>query len=158
MTSMGVQGVMMDQVDAEGWEGKVVLLRVYGTLSQGRPADVGIPAAREVLLDRGALAVYVSRAGLRGADGRGPDASDVPGDGMTDPILVANDIIARRVGEHETKLKWLSGGEGELFARDLLEVLKRERGGRKVDDHKEALLRDSLALMDLPAVMGGEES
>jgi hypothetical protein len=155
-TSMGVQGAMMDLVEAEGWEGRVVLLRVHGTLRQGRPAEIGIPAAREVLLDRGALAVYVSRAGLRGADSKGAGTHDPSGEGTTDPILVANRIIARRVGEHETKLKWLSGGDGELFARDLLEVLKRERGSRKVDDHKEALLRDSLALMGIPEMLGGD--
>ena len=155
-TGTEAQGELMELVDAEGWEGRVVLLRVRGTLGQGRPADVGIPSAREALLNRGALAVYVSRAGLKGADRKGPGADAPSRGGGTDPVQVANRIIAQRVCDFDTGLGWLSGAEGEHFARDILEVLKRERGSRKVDDHREALLADSMALMSLPNRLGGD--
>ncbi len=146
---------LMEMVEAEGWEAKVVLLRAHGTLAEGRPAEIGIPAARDAILDGGALAVYVSRAGLRGAeDRRSGDRGD--GKGAEDPVAVSERVLSRAIEDFETSQGWLTGEEGKALADDLLRVLKQERGTRKVDDHKETVLRNALAVLDPTRHRGGE--
>jgi exonuclease SbcD len=147
---------LLEMVEAEGWEAKVVLLRAHGTLAEGRPAEIGIPAARDAILDRGAIAVYVSRAGLRGAEDR---RTGEVGDGMgtEEPVLVSKRVISRAIDGFETSQEWLKGEEGKALADDLLTVLKQERGTRKVDDHKETILRNSIAILDRTRHDGGED-
>ena len=146
---------LMEMVEAEGWEAKVVLLRAHGTLAEGRPAEIGIPAARDAILDGGALAVYVSRAGLRGAeDRRSGDLGD--DNGAEDPAAVSKRVLSRAIEGFETSQEWLTGERGMALAGDLLRVLKQERGTRKVDDHKETIIRDALAVLDPTRHRGGE--
>jgi exonuclease SbcD len=147
---------LMKMVEAVGWEAKVVLLRAHGTLAEGRPAEIGIPAARDVILDRGAIAVYVSRAGLRGAeDRRTGEKSD--GKGSEEPGSVSKRVLSRAIDGFDTSQHWLTGEEGKALADDLLMVLKQERGTRKVDDHKETILRNGMAVLDPTRHEGGEE-
>jgi DNA repair exonuclease SbcCD nuclease subunit len=142
---------LSEDVDVEGG---VVLLRAHGVLASGRPSELGIPSAREALLGRGALTVHVSRMGLRSAtDGKlGPS-----GDGAhLEPAQVFHDVLEGRIDEHHTDLGWLKGDDGLALANELFKVLSRERGSRKVEDHKEALRADAMAILGTRKRMGGE--
>jgi hypothetical protein len=158
---------LMAMVEAGGWEGRVVLLRVGGTLGQGRPAEIGVTGARDALLDQGALSVHVSRASLKGADagpaGGGAGAGDGAGggagdgNGSTDPMEVSRRVLARRIEGHETEHAMLREGAGRSLAWDLVEVLKQERGAMKVGDHNDAILEQAMALLGTPGRAGSDE-
>ncbi len=147
---------LVEMVEVEGWEAKVVLLRAYGTLAEGRPAEIGIPAARDAILDRGAIAVYISRAGLRGAEDR-RTGDLVDGSGTEEPVEVSKIVLSRAIDGFQTSQEWLKGDEGKALADDLLTVLKLERSNRKVDDHKVTILRNAIAILDRTRHDGGED-
>ncbi|MCK4300845.1 MAG: hypothetical protein KAX80_14985, partial [Planctomycetes bacterium] len=147
---------LAEMVEAESWEAKVVLLRVHGTLAEGRPAEIGIPAARDGILDKGAIAVYVSRAGLRGAeDRRTVDLTE--GKGSEEPAVVSSRVLSMAIDGFETSHEWLKREEGKVLADDLLKVLKQERGLRKVEDHKETILGNAMAIIDRTRHDGSED-
>ncbi len=129
-------------------EGKVVLLKVRGTLSQGRPAEVGVPAVRQDLLKRGALAVYVNRAGLLPPD-RGTEGTAALGTAAKEPKEVARELMRGQIDEHASPLHWLAGDEGLRLALDLLDILRQERGTAKVDDHKDRVVNEAMAVIAL---------
>jgi DNA repair exonuclease SbcCD nuclease subunit len=145
---------LRDLIDEQERKGAVVLIRAHGSLATGRPSELGISQVRQTLLEGGALAVHVSRIGLRGSD-RTASKSD-EGDGPIDPEQVFKRVLKRRLEEHETELAWLKGDPGMALADDLFRVLNRERGARKVDDHKDSLRADGMAILGSKDRMGGE--
>jgi hypothetical protein len=152
----GLREELLGAVDAGGWEGSIVLLRVRGTMGQGRPVEIGIGDARDGLLDRGALSVHVSRAGLKGPEVRARPAGAGDVGDATDPVAVSRRIISRQVEDFETTHPGLKGADGQALAWDLVEVLKRERGARKVADHRKAIVEQAMALLGFPDRGGGD--
>ncbi|NIP34707.1 MAG: hypothetical protein GWN18_07140 [Thermoplasmata archaeon] len=65
MTAEGAADSLGSLVSGAEPSDTIVLLRVRGALSHGRPTDIGVQGAREALEERGARAVFVNRRGLR---------------------------------------------------------------------------------------------
>jgi DNA repair exonuclease SbcCD nuclease subunit len=129
-------------------EGKVVLLKVRGILSQGRPAEVGVPAVRQDILKKGALVVYVNRAGLHPPD-RGSEGAAAHGTATKEPKEVARELMKVQIDEYASPLEWLVGQDGLKLALDLFDVLRQEKGTAKVDDHKDRVINEAMAIIDL---------
>ena len=131
--------------------GHVVLLRVRGALSSGRPADLELPAMRQAMLDRGALVVFLNRAGLteverEGGEGAGAGAGGGAGG---DPREVASRVLLGHIERHQSPLPWLRGEGGCAVALALLDVLKQERGESRRDDHADKVVRESFSVLDV---------
>jgi DNA repair exonuclease SbcCD nuclease subunit len=142
---------MVEGIDPEG---SVVLLRVYGTLTEGRPSDVSIPRVRETIVSGGAIAVPVSRAGLRSPERRAALEGLAMGDRM-DPLEVSRKILGTVLEEHANPLPWLRGDGGVDLAMDLIEVLREDRKEALKGDREDAVRRRAMTLLDTGDRLGG---
>ncbi len=140
--------------------GAIVLLRVHGTLSYGRPSDLGITGARDGLLERGAEAVFVNRRGLRRAQaavGEGPAGSQ-----GADRAGIEDRALRDALDGYDTPVHWLRGEEGVALARELLAVVKEERGELSAARYQERVKTRAMEVLALhqrpgPGETGGEE-
>jgi len=103
------------------------------------------------MLDRGALAVFLNRAGLteverEGGEGAGAGAGGGAGG---DPREVASRVLLGHIERHQSPLPWLRGEGGCAVALALLDVLKQERGESRRDDHADKVVRESLSVLDV---------
>ena len=146
---------------AEGAEpgGSIVLLRVHGTLSHGRPTDLDVPAIKALLEERGAEAVFVNRRGLRKAQ------AVVPGGGDDLAGLDREEVEGRTLRQalegSEAPVAWLREEEGLDLARELLRIAKEDRGDLSEAKHTEAVKARCLEVLALherpgPDTGGGE--
>jgi len=138
----------------------IVLLRVHGTLSYGRPSDLGINAAREDLLGRGATAVFVNRRGLRKA--QAISVEGVRGAPGADRSGIEDRALREALAGQATPVPWLRGEEGLALARDLLAVAKEERGEMSVARYQERVKARAMEVLSLhqrpgPVDEGGDE-
>ncbi len=137
-------------------EGRVVLLRVRGTLSSGRPTDLDLASVGQALLAQGARAFALNRSGLREAEatveGRGAAATAAEAAGgatEADPRLLSGAVLAAHIESHGSPLHWLRGEAGKGVALGLLEVLRQERGDARRDDHADRIVREALSVLDV---------
>ncbi len=107
-------------------EDALVLLRVHGILSYGKPTDISITKARSALEERGARAVFVNRRGLRKPQTVGLEAGDI-GSGL-DRAQIERRALEGTVLDCETPVEWLKGKEGVALAEELLVVAKEPQG------------------------------
>ena len=127
--------------------GSIVLLRVHGTLSYGRPADLGITAARDDLLERGAKAVFVNRRGLRRAQATAGEGSGAtPG---ADRAEIEDRALRDALDGYATPVPWLRGEEGIALARELLAVVKEERGEQSATRYQERVVARAMEVLAL---------
>jgi exonuclease SbcD len=140
-------------------KGSIVLLRVRGTLSYGRPSDLDVPSVKADLEGRGAEAVFVNRRGLRraqpAAPGGGGDLAGLDRDAIEDRAL------REALAEAGTPVGWLRDEEGLDLAKELLRIAKEDRGDLSEARHVEAVKTrclEVLALHERPGPdPGGDE-
>ncbi len=134
----------------------IVLLRVHGTLSYGRPSDLAIPAVRDDLEERGAVAVFVNRRGLRKAQ-----AVTLEGrEGLTglDKAGIEDRALREALEGYDAPVAWLRDGEGLALAKELLQLAKEDRGDLTETRHTEMVKArglELLALHERPGPEGG---
>jgi len=138
-------------VEAVEPQGAIVLLRVHGTLSYGKPTDIAVQRARSDLEERGATCVFVNRRGLRK-----PQAVDLEGSGGA-PGMDRETIELRALGTaleaYDTPVGWLKGREGVELARELLTVAKEppgDEGTARYVERVKGRAMEVLALHDRP--------
>jgi DNA repair exonuclease SbcCD nuclease subunit len=146
-------------VEDVGPMGSIVLLRIHGTLSQGRPSDLGVPAVKADLESRGAEAVFVNRRGLRKAQ---PVALEGGGDlsGM-DREAIEEHALRGSLDGAENPVEWLRGDDGLDLARELLRIAKEDRGDLPEAKHADAVKArclEVLALHERPGPDKGGEA
>ena len=112
------------------------------------------------MLDRGARAVFLNRAGLTeaeraGADGAGAGAAGEAGAAGGDTREVAGRVLLGHIERYRSPLPWLRGESGRAVALDLLDTLKTERGESRTDDHTEMIIMDSLSKLDVEGRASG---
>jgi DNA repair exonuclease SbcCD nuclease subunit len=143
---------------AEGTDpgGSIVLLRVHGTLSHGRPSDLDVPAVKADMEERGAEAVFVNRRGLRKAQAAAPDGGrDLSG---LDREEIEDRTLRQALDGSEAPVPWLRGEEGLDLARELLRIAKEDRGDLPEAKHTEAVkarCMEVLALHERPGPDAG---
>ena len=148
-TAVDVRTVLFDRVGALDPTDRIVLLRVHGTLSFGRPADLGLGEARDQLLRDGGRAVFVNRSGLRKAQ-----ASGLGGEGQG-PLSgatreeIEEDALTRSLADHASPLEWLKGGEGIALARELLKVVREDPGEMPAAKYTKRVLDAARQVLDL---------
>jgi DNA repair exonuclease SbcCD nuclease subunit len=129
----------------------IVLLRVHGTLSYGRPSDLSVPEVRTDLEERGARAVFVNRGGLRKAH-----PADVKGAENLEDLdraTIEDRTLEEAISDHDTPVPWLRGAEGVALARQLLNIAKEEQGdlsAQRYLDRVKGRAMEVLALHERP--------
>ncbi|MBS7609650.1 exonuclease SbcCD subunit D, partial [Candidatus Bathyarchaeota archaeon] len=146
--SSEVQGELMEALKGIPVEGKVVLLKIKGELSQGKTSDIDFQALRRFLLEKGALYIHLNRQGLTS---REYALSLVPGEDRTSIELRLLKEALSKVRISEERLK----GEGGLkLALELLKNLRIEAKPNEAKKDYEARLRKiALEILGLKEVM-----
>ena len=138
------------EIDAAG---KIVLLRLRGTLSAGGVNDIDFGSARQLLKDRGAEFIFINRRVLTT---RRPQRSLVP---SASPAEIEERVLHESLAEfkvdpslHEDVRGWvasnLTGDNATTFAKRLLKALKTEKQeGETKASFEERLLKETLALL-----------
>ena len=167
MDSQRAREHVQEAVGSLAPEGRVVLLRVRGTLASGRPADLDLATVGQALLAQGARAFSLNRSGLREAEapaaGEGGAAAAAAGDGEADPRALSAAVLAAHIESHASPMHWLRGEAGRDVAVRLLDVLRQERGDARRDDHADRIVREALSVLDVerrlsaPTAEGEEE-
>lgn len=124
-------------------DGKVVLLKVSGRLSQGRAYQLHLRNLASELKDGGALTVIINARNLRGEL---PDL--VRNESAIDDIINAE--FERAMQEFETHdVAGLAGNAGVSLAETLLDLFKDERDeGETKKAYKERIQQEAQALID----------
>jgi exonuclease SbcD len=133
--------------------GKIVLIRVKGTLSAGRATDIDFAKARQILTERGAEYYFINRKGLT--------ARETPRilTDAEDPHVLEEKILKEALSEFkvprtlsQNTLKWaneqLKGEAGLELAKKLLVVFKSEKPeGETRYDFEERLKTEALPIL-----------
>jgi DNA repair exonuclease SbcCD nuclease subunit len=136
----------MEGIDAED---SVVLLRVHGSLSQGRPTDLSIHAVRDGLIEDGARAVFVNRRGLRKAaaiEVEGGDGDTVGGENRRE---IEARALSNAMKDYQPPLEWLRGDDGISLARELLDIVGEGQGDLSSERYTKSILERSQELLAL---------
>jgi len=142
-----VEDTLLMQHDRVSVTDKIVLFRVSGTLSVGRPVDIDFRGFKELLLDRGAVYANINRYALKSQERRtitiqSQQKSDIETRIFTDRIreftidpAISNSTIKQRLTQQ------LTADQGATLAHNLLNALRVEKqeGETNADFHNRVL-------------------
>lgn len=119
-TAIQGQKELLTKVKGIDTNGKLVLLKVSGQLSEGKTSDIDFRMIRQVLLDNGAVHVEINRQGIKSKEYQ---AIRVSGEsiGEIETNLLKENISSVKVSEPRLK-----GDVGLELSKELLRVLRSE--------------------------------
>ncbi len=141
-TAEKVEGDLKERVMDEDVDGKIVLLRVEGTLSAGRPSDVDFRGIMKHLSDRGALLVKKNTSKLSA-----PEYKEIKVTATT-----REELEEKLVMEHagSWKLGDLDMDARVEFIKKMMKILAdEEQPGERKDDYVERIRRNAVSALDL---------
>ncbi len=125
-------------------EGKLVAFKVHGELAGGRPSDMELASLKAKLSDRGAVHVYLNRAGLTSRE------SVVESAVGEDPAVIERRLFEEAAGSVKVADRRLSGKEGAETAGELLRVLRHgPKTAEQRKDYETRMLREGGATLRL---------
>ncbi|UCC92407.1 MAG: metallophosphoesterase [Thermoplasmata archaeon] len=148
-------GAAVDVVEPDG---ALVLLRLHGALSSGRPTDIPVGRARTDLEERGARGIFVNRRGLR----KPRTAGSGEGGGIEglDRAQIERGALEAAIPADDAPVPWLAGSEGIALAEELLAVAKEPQGDlakAKYEERVKGRAMEVLALHERPGPGEGGE-
>ena len=108
------------KIEVEEVNGKLVLLKVAGQLSQGKTSDINFQAIRRQLLTAGAIHVEVNRHGVTSKEYQ---VITISGENVGE--IEAN-LLKENIGSVKTSQPKLKGEEGLQLSKELLRMLRTE--------------------------------
>ena len=112
---------LSDLVRSSDVEGKVVLLRVQGELSEGSTSDIGFPSIRKELASRGPICVLPNFSQLTSRD------LSIPAGPPKAPHQTEQEFFSQRIASVKSSEPRLNGESGAELSLELLKSLKEER-------------------------------
>jgi DNA repair exonuclease SbcCD nuclease subunit len=119
-TATEAQKELQTKIQTAEVNGKVVLLKVSGRLSEGKTADIDFQAIRQTLLIAGAIHVELNRYGVTS---REYQAITVSGQNVNE--IEAN-LLKENISSLKTSEPALTGEQGLQLSKDLLRTLRAE--------------------------------
>ncbi|MCJ7770072.1 hypothetical protein MUP37_00675, partial [Candidatus Bathyarchaeota archaeon] len=119
-TATEAQKELQAKIQTAEVNGKVVLLKVSGRLSEGKTADIDFQAIRQTLLIAGAIHVELNRYGVTS---REYQAITVSGQNVNE--IEAN-LLKENISSLKTSEPTLTGEQGLQLSKDLLRTLRTE--------------------------------
>ena len=127
--------------------GKIVVLKIRGVLSGGKTSDIDFVHLQNLLYDRGAVDVHLSRRSLTSAD---YGAIKVAGEDVT---IIEERLFKENIGTVKTNISQLQGDSGVKLSLELLRVLKEDRNPAENKKEYEArMIEDALGVLQLEGV------
>ena len=127
-SSTQVQIKLSEIIEAIDPENKIVLLKVKGQLSGGKPSDIDFGEIRRTLVNRGALHVSINRYGLITTEVL---KTKILGE---TPSEIEQKLFKENIAQINVKDSKLKGEEGIRLAMDFLRITRQE----KEDEEKKA--------------------
>lgn len=147
VSAEGASDAVRERVRESDCDGKVVLLKVSGRLSEGRAYQLHLQNLASEMKEQGALTVVLNTRGLRGEV---PDF--VRDDSAIEDIITAE--FGRAMAEFEaSNLPGLSDTAGVDLAEKLLDLFRGERDDSETKTaYKERVQQEAQALIDAEVV------
>lgn len=146
-TAGQIEESLTEKAETLDVEDKIILFRVAGILSAGRPIDINFRKITEILLERGAVYSNINRYALKSKEQikikvKGEQKTEIEGRILRERIS-SFDVDPSIQDQKVKKLlqQRLVGENGIALARNLLYALKEEKreGETKTDFHKRVL-------------------
>jgi hypothetical protein len=145
----GLNAVEANRRIASAFEGvdvteKLVAFKVFGELAGGKPSDLELSALKSRLSKRGALHVYLNRAGVTARESRTATS------GGEDVASIEKRLFQQEVGKIRVADRNLSGLKGAETAGELLRALRHgPKANEQKKDYEERMIRDGAATLKL---------
>ena len=138
---------LKENLEALDVSDKVVMLKVRGELSGGKTSDINLGMLRQILLERGAISVYVNRLGLTSKEFAAIRAAG------EDMETIENRLLKENIGTVKVSDDTLRGEDGLKRAIDLLRVLRRpSRPGESKQNYDERMKEQGIETLGLREV------
>lgn len=125
----------------------VVLARIHGELSGGKPSEINFGELKGAIIKKGASSAYINHNSLTS---RETEQLKIKG---SDKQEIESKIFEENLGLFEKKVSLknnlLSGRSGAALSRALFSVLKAENTGESKSDYEEKIKREALKTMNL---------
>jgi len=125
----------------------VVLLKIYGELSSGKPSDINFADLKSMLLKKGASAAYLNHNSLSSRETEQVKIQSA------DKHEIEGKIFGESLGLFEKKASLknplLSGAAGCALSEALLAVLKDENAGETKSDYEAKIKRSAFAAIGI---------
>jgi len=129
-------------------DGKFLLLKVFGELAGGKTSDLELAELKRMILDRGAIYVYINRFGLSSKEYANVKISGEDINTIEDRLLKEN------IGSVKLSNQALRGDSGIKLARDLLRIVRQEhRMGETKKDYEARVAEEALKILRLSEAM-----
>ena len=119
-TATEAQKELQTKIQTAQVNGKVVLLKVSGRLSEGKTADIDFQAIRQTLLIAGAIHVELNRYGVTS---REYQAITVSGQNVNE---IETNLLKENISSLKTSEPTLTGEQGLQLSKELLRTLRAE--------------------------------
>lgn len=144
-TSSKAEEEMIKIAESSKVKDKVVLLKIKGELSGGKPSDINFQIIKEALLNNDALLVEVSKASLTTKE---KPKIYVQGDTKEE---IERKLFKECISKLDIKEKKLLEESGVNISCELLNLLKKEKGPENVKEHEERVLKSVLEMLKIGA-------
>ena len=123
-------------------KGRIILLKVSGELSSGKPSEIDFSRIRDIMLQNGSVSVYINRNGLVSRE-----QVEVRASGETRDEIESG-VFSSCLKDYRPGNKELTERSHELSV-ELLRVLKEEQKGGTKSDYEKKVLENCLKVMGI---------
>ena len=149
LSPQALNGRLMAFTEEAEVRGKLVVVKVFGELANGRTSEVDFNSFREALTKRGAVYLHLSRGQLRS---REIAAVTVGGD---EPSEIEEKVFTELAGTVKTKNESLREGSAKI-ARDLLMQLRvPKREGETEMDYEARIMEAAISVLGMGRLLEG---
>ncbi len=150
-TSYSAAEEIKQMIDGKDFSGNiipsVVLLKIFGELSSGKPSDINFGELKSLLLKKGASSAYLNHNSL---SSREAESLKIKGE---DKHEIEEKIFEESLGLFEKKVSLknpsLSKLSGAQLSGALFSTLKAENAGESKSDYEEKMRREALRIMGI---------
>ena len=142
--SLQAQLELTEELDKLNVENKIVLIKIKGELSGGKPSDISSVEIKKILQKNGAKLVNINRYSLTSKEFT---TIKVMGD---DIQTIENKLLMENLGTIKVTNSVLKGKQGLQLAEELLKILKQEqKSNERNDDYNRRVLDQAQKLLKI---------
>jgi len=134
---------MEDMIKKVDFQNKIVLFKVEGELSAGKPSDIDFSRLKNYILENNALTVYMSRNNLTAKD---HEEIKVVGETKEE---IESRIFEESIKKIKIENEKLRGENGVNLSLNLLSAMKEENLGGKKTDYDKKMVEKGMKVLGL---------
>ena len=148
-TATYAQKELLAKAKALEVNGKLVLLKASGQLSEGRTSDIDFQTIKNALLSAGAIHIELNRHGITSKEYQ---AITLSGENVGE---MENNLLKENIGSTRTNEPKLKGEQGLELSKELLRVLRAEpQSGEGKRDYESKMRSQGIGTLGLREALG----